>query len=182
MDKDLIALSKLVSYALRHEPWVFEFELDDAGWIEIETLILALKKYQPKMGGIDKSHFQKIIDQSNKTRFEMNEHQIRALYGHSVPKKLLKTPAEPPKILYHGTTVETAELIKIDGIKSMSRQYVHLSIDTDTAREVAKRKGAHITLLVVQALKAYDNGVGFYLGNDKVWLSDLVPPDYIDFD
>ena len=64
----------------------------------------------------------------------------------------------------------------------MSRQYVHLSIDTDTAREVAKRKGAHITLLVVQALKAYDNGVGFYLGNDKVWLSDLVPPDYIDFD
>tara|TARA_R110002110_G_scaffold415797_1_gene656217 strand:+ start:39187 stop:39738 length:552 start_codon:yes stop_codon:yes gene_type:complete len=181
MDKALVSLSKLMSYALRHEPWVFELELDEKGWVEIEKLILALKKNQPEIAGIDKSHFKKIIEQSSKTRFEINEHQIRALYGHSIPKRLLKTPAQPPKILYHGTTIETAEIIKKDGIKPMSRQYVHLSIDTDTAKEVAKRKGAHITLLVVHAQKAYDNGIGFYLGNDKVWLSDAILPDYLEF-
>lgn len=33
-------LSRLVSHALRHEPWIYELELDDEGWVPIDTRCL----------------------------------------------------------------------------------------------------------------------------------------------
>lgn len=181
MDKDLVCLSRLISYALRHEPWVFELELDAEGWVDIDKLISSLKIYQPQMKNIDKSHFQMIIDQSEKKRLEMNQSKIRALYGHSIPMRLLKEPAKPPDVLYHGTTLEIAELIKNEGLKPMARQYVHLSVETATAKEVAKRKGKHIMILKIDAKRAYHDKIAFYFGNDKVWLSDAIPATYINF-
>ncbi len=181
MDKKLVALSKLISYALRHEPWIFELELDEQGWVNVENLIAALKKYDTTFYDLHRDHIQMVIEESSKRRFEMKDESIRASYGHSIPGKLLKEPAEPPHILYHGTTIEIAELIKQDAIRPMERQYVHLSVDMDTAKEVAKRKGKDITVLTINAQKAYQNGVQFYSGNDKVWLSDVIVSSYIDF-
>ena len=60
----------------------------------------------------------------------------------------------------------------------MSRQYVHLSVDTDTAREVGQRKGAPV-LLVVDAARAHAEGVVFYGGNALVWLADYIAPEYL---
>lgn len=63
----------------------------------------------------------------------------------------------------------------------MQRQYVHLSVDIATAKEVAKRKGKDTTIPAIDAKKAYQAGVQFYLGNDNVWLSESVPSSFIDF-
>ena len=30
---DPVALSRVVSHALRHEPWLYELELDEDGWV-----------------------------------------------------------------------------------------------------------------------------------------------------
>src|SRR6185503_3978380 len=38
-----VALSKTVSHALRHEPWVYELELDDAGWVPVDDLLRSLR-------------------------------------------------------------------------------------------------------------------------------------------
>lgn len=181
MDKKLVVLSKHISYALRHEPWVFELELDEQGWVRVEDLIDALKRHDTSFDGIGKHHIQTIIDESTKKRFEMTDGSIRAIYGHSLPGKLLKKPAKPPQTLYHGTTKDIAELIKNDAIRPMDRQYVHLSVDVDTAKEVAKRKGKEITILVIHAQKAHQDGVPFYTGNEHVWLSDAIPARFIDF-
>ena len=35
-------LSKEVSYALRHAPWEYEFEMDEEGWVNIEQLLRAV--------------------------------------------------------------------------------------------------------------------------------------------
>ena len=32
-------LSKEVSYALRHAPWEYEFEMDEEGWVNTEQLL-----------------------------------------------------------------------------------------------------------------------------------------------
>lgn len=37
---DLTALSKAVSNALRHEPWVYELTLDDGGWVPVGDLLV----------------------------------------------------------------------------------------------------------------------------------------------
>lgn len=61
-----------------------------------------------------------------------------------------------------------------------SRQYVHLSADTQTALMVGKRRDNAPVLLRINALEAWKNGVTFYIGHEKVWLADAVPPAYIE--
>ena len=39
-----IELSKEISYALRHAPWEYELEMDEAGWIPVGQLLDALNK------------------------------------------------------------------------------------------------------------------------------------------
>ncbi|MFT9820037.1 hypothetical protein [Lysinibacillus sp. NPDC056185] len=40
---DFSKLSKEFSYALRYAPWVYEFELDSQGWVDLEQLLSALR-------------------------------------------------------------------------------------------------------------------------------------------
>ena len=61
----------------------------------------------------------------------------------------------------------------------MRRQYVHLSLDVETAAEVGRRKARQPVILEIAAARAHAAGVRFYAGNDKVWLADFVPPDAI---
>lgn len=43
----LINLSRAVSHALRHEPWLYELELDEEGWVAVEALTAALQDENP---------------------------------------------------------------------------------------------------------------------------------------
>lgn len=172
-------LSKAVSHALRHEPWLYELELDEAGWVSINDLIAALQLANPEWPILTQNHISQMISQSEKKRHELNNGQIRALYGHSLPQKLKAELLKPPQILYHGTSPESAKQIKLTGLEPMSRQYVHLSVDTATANEVGKRKSVKPTILSISAASAFAGGVKFYRGNDLVWLADFVPSDFI---
>ena len=44
---------------------------------------------------------------------------------------------------------------------------------------VGKRRDDNPVLLEINAKQAYADGVSFYIGNDKVWLSDNIPSKYI---
>ena len=44
----------------------------------------------------------------------------------------------PPEILYHGTATKFLESIREKGILKRNRQYVHLSSDIETAKNVDK--------------------------------------------
>ena len=35
-------------------------------------------------------------------------------------------------------------------------------------------------ILTVHAKQGYEDGIGFYLGNEKVWLADVVPSSLIE--
>jgi putative RNA 2'-phosphotransferase len=61
----------------------------------------------------------------------------------------------------------------------MARQYVHLSPDASTARQVGRRKAHPCAVLVVRSLDAAAAGVTFYRGNEQVWLADLVPAEFL---
>ncbi len=62
----------------------------------------------------------------------------------------------------------------------MSRQYVHLSKDKETAIKVGSRRGKPI-VLKIDAPKMFLDGYTFYLSENNVWLIDEVPATYIDF-
>ena len=120
-----------------------------------------------------------MIDQSTKRRYEISDGKIRAFYGHSVAVKIEKKPAEPPEVLYHGTSPRAAALILAEGLKPMNRQYVHLSTDPQTARLVGSRHAAEPVILEVRALDAHQAGVVFFLGNEDIWLAENIPPQFI---
>ncbi len=174
-----VELSKVMSHALRHEPWLYEIEIDEDGWTSLDTLISSLKKLGLDWETLSCSDIEKMIASSDKVRHELLGNQIRALYGHSVPGKLRKALAEPPNVLFHGTSLAAAESILRNGLKPMSRQYVHLSIDEETAKQVGGRKSSSSVILKVNAGVAFANGVTFYAGNEKVWLADFVAPHYL---
>ena len=98
---------------------------------------------------------------------------------HSVDTVIQKEEAAPPEILYHGTTHKAIESIMNEGLKPMNRQYVHLSTDVETAKLVGSRRDKDPIILTINAKKAYDDGIKFYIGNDKIWLSDPLPTKYI---
>jgi putative RNA 2'-phosphotransferase len=122
-----------------------------------------------------------LIETSSKRRHELRGGRIRALYGHSLPDKLKKTPGEPPEILFHGTAPAFMPAIRDGGLLPMRRQYVHLSVEQTMAGEVGRRKAKSPLILRIAAREAHASGVIFYEGNSQVWLADAVPPRFIQF-
>ena len=61
----------------------------------------------------------------------------------------------------------------------MSRQYVYLSEDIETAKMVGKRKDSDSVILYIDTSNAVKAGVKFYRANDKVWLCKQLPPQFI---
>lgn len=176
----LLVLSRAISHALRHEPWLYELELDVEGWADLDQLLSALRVNGGAWSKLRKEHIEEMISASEKKRHEVRGSRIRALYGHSVPGRLHMDTQVPPPELFHGTAPDTAETILRDGLLPMGRQYVHLSVDRETAMAVGQRKGRSPALLRVAAQEAHRRGVGFFRGNGKVWLADDVPGTFIE--
>lgn len=176
---DYKQLSKTIARALRHAPEEYGLTLDSEGWTPVDDLLVALRKRRRAWRDLTGTDLLKMIEQSTKRRYEISKGRIRAFYGHTLPEKIEKTPAEPPEILYHGTSPTAAALIVAEGLKAMYRQYVHLSADRQTAVRVGSRHAADPVILEVRALDAHRAGVIFYLGNEDVWLADSVPPEFI---
>ena len=47
MAKDYVGLSRVLSHALRHEPWLYELELDADGSTAVEAVLAALREERP---------------------------------------------------------------------------------------------------------------------------------------
>jgi putative RNA 2'-phosphotransferase len=182
VDKNVNQLSRAVSFALRHEPWLYELELDEEGWTRVGSLLAGLRRQQPEWACLTEDDLAHMIECSSKRRHELKDGRIRALYGHSVAGKLKRTPATPPKELFHGTAADVVTLIKASGLLPMGRQYVHLSVDRVTAVEVGRRKARTPVILRILSADAHTNGIRFYKGNQKVWLAEAVPPDFIELE
>lgn len=175
---DYIGLSKEISYALRHAPWEYELEMNEEGWVPVEQLLDALHRTE-KWSNICEADLNEMIEKSEKKRHELAGGKIRALYGHSMPMKILKEDKMPPNVLYHGTARRFVESISKNGLLPQSRQYVHLSQDIETAENVGKRHDDKPCILIIDAKTAWNDGIKFYFGNEKVWLADAIPSRYI---
>lgn len=172
-------LSKAVSHALRHAPWLYELELDAEGWASVDQLLDALRAKGGAWETADRDALAVMVESSAKQRFELVGDRIRSLYGHSLPGRIERQLATPPDVLYHGTAPETWEAIRVEGLQPIRRQYVHLSIDKGTAVAVGKRKSTSPVLLSVAAAEAAADGIEFYIGNETTWLALQVPATFI---
>lgn len=172
-------ISKKMSYALRHNPDKYGIKLDEEGFTDLSKFLRAMNGMHHFEPSLMRERIQYVIDHSDKKRFEMSDTKIRAFYGHSVPVTIHKEQAVPPDILYHGTAHRFLKSIMQEGLLPMSRQYVHLSANLETAWQVGLRRDSHPVILEVDAAAANADGIHFYIGSDRVWLSNPVPAKYL---
>ncbi|TDG36366.1 RNA 2'-phosphotransferase [Pedobacter changchengzhani] len=178
-EKIVKGISKYLSLVLRHAPETIQLKLDENGWALVDELI---EKLNLSGQQIDLSLLKYVVENNDKKRFTFNEDEtkIRANQGHSIDIELALDAVEPPEILYHGTVAKYLDNIKIEGLQKMSRQHVHLSKDKETAIIVGSRRGS-AQILSINATQMYKDGYKFYLSENKVWLTDVVPAKYIVF-
>ena len=166
-------ISKELSYALRHHPEVYMLEMDDEGYVDLYDLLTKLHHSITDEQLID------LVNTDSKGRYMIRGNKICALYGHSFKRPILKKEQCPPDVLFHGTAKRFIPSITKDGLLSMKRQYVHLSSDLMTAKEVGKRRDNEPIILKINAKKAYEDGIKFYVGNSHTWLCKQLPSKYI---
>lgn len=138
-----------------------------------------MRKLGSKWSAIDAAALEQMNQASMKKRFEIRNGRIRATYGHSIGNTIERTSFAPPELLSHGTSRQAWESIRIEGLRPMGRENVHLSRDVQTAVVVGRRKSANPVILEIRALDAYESGHSFYYGNDSTWLADVIPANFI---
>lgn len=176
---NLTKVSKFISLILRHKPEEIGITLDEHGWADIEALIKGVSVNYPRF---NMDILEEIVRTDEKQRYSFNEDKtlIRANQGHSIPVDVELEAVEPPEYLYHGTAWKYVDSIKVTGLISKSRLYVHLSSNTDTAINVGMRHGDGFVFRV-RSGEMFRNGFIFYRSVNGVWLTDHVPVEYLEW-
>ena len=176
---NLTKISKFLSLVLRHHPEKIDLKLDEQGWASVKELIVGAKKLEIHL---DKDLIEKVVRTNDKQRFSLSPDGqfIRASQGHSVEVSLGLEPKRPPTILYHGTASKFIDAIKAKGLVKGQRNHIHLSENEKTPEDVGGRHGKPV-ILQIKAEQMYLEGKEFYLSDNKVWLTEDVPVEYIIF-
>lgn len=166
--------SKFLSYLLRHRPEAKSLTISSEGWVTLDELI--------QKASFTQAELLEIAATDEKGRYALSEDKlsIRAVQGHSTDKVNVHfKKAVPPPVLYHGTTLNVIHSILKQGLKPMSRHYVHLSADLATAENVAGRRKRDTTVLRIDTAAMIKDGNVFFKSENGVWLVDAVDPKYI---
>lgn len=169
-------VSKYMSLILRHHPETIGISLDEHGWADVEELIAGIARTNE----FSREILEEIVRTDAKQRYAFNadKTKIRASQGHSIPVDLELKAVEPPEMLWHGTAEKYVASIEQTGLRPGSRRYVHLSRDRETARTVGSRHG-RLVIYRVKSGEMYRKGFRFYCSENGVWLTILVPPEYL---
>lgn len=166
--------SKYLALILRHKPEEANVTLLDNGWCEIKQLI--------NNTDFTFDELEEIVKTDNKGRYQISDDKkfIRAVQGHSTNVKINFKEYIPKKELYHGTAEKSFDSILQNGIKKMNRQFVHLSSNVETAKKVGERHGK-VKILVIDAIRMYEDGYKFFIAENGVILTDYVPTKYLKY-
>ena len=169
---NLVAVSKYLSYLLRHNPGDLRISRD--GFVPIKDV---MRKLRERFPSVDENVLEELT-KGRSPRFEIIDGKIRALYGHSIPVDIKLKSIEDIEVLYHGTTRYAAERILREGLKPQGRQRVHLSPNIEQAIKVGRRRTSRPVVLRIDVKAAKEAGVVFEKANELVYVSTMIPPRF----
>ena len=178
MNKEQIRLSRFLSKILRHSPDEFGISLDKEGWAKSSDIIKVIKS---QYDFFNQEYLVKIVNEDDKQRYALKGHDqyVRANQGHSTNIVDLElTKVNKPVVLYHGTFQNALDLILEEGLKSMSRQYVHLHPDKNVATTVGNRHGKAV-LLEIDTQSFLEEGNELFISDNNVYLAKFIPAKFL---
>ena len=175
--KRLVKTSKYLARHLRHEPERLGLTMTEGGWVRVDELLRACAAHSFVL---TRDELLEVVERNDKRRFSIDERgeRIRANQGHSIDLDLGLEPATPPSPLFHGTCQASLDSIMRTGLQRMGRQHVHLSVETATAERVGSRHGRPVVLEVATD-RMVASGHEFYVSDNGVWLTRVVPVRYL---
>ncbi|MBN1177615.1 MAG: RNA 2'-phosphotransferase [Anaerolineae bacterium] len=181
----LVKLSKFMALVLRHQPERFGLPVDDEGWAPLAEVMSILHEL-PNFRWATRADVMRVVEEGSgddRRRFEVDAQgqRIRARYGHTLAQPIHYAPCNPPARLYHATSPQAVDAIRREGLKPMSRQYVHLFADPAPASAAGTHHADPPVVLSVRAADAHAAGVIFYRADDVVYLAGYVPPEFLDW-
>lgn len=174
-----IALSKTISWALRHGVDKLGLIMDDQGYVLLNDL---LKKKEMMNATIDE--VKTVVRTNDKQRFSLltkdGETYIRANQGHSKhigdeidDNKACVKINDPLDKCIHGTTNEAWKIIATDGLKPLSRKHIHFAKSEPSDHTVISgARGSSKVLIYIDMKIAMNDGIDFYLSDNGVILSE----------
>lgn len=175
-----VELSKYMTKLLRHEPQLLNLTLDSNGWIDLSLFFNKIKENYSKKIFLDDIFY--IVENDDKQRFSILDNKIRANQGHN---KSLNLNIEfsiftPTTKLYHGTIDTYIDDIMKIGLIPMNRQYVHLTTNIKTAKNVVLRKPfGKLILLEIDFDSMVKDNIDFFISENNVVLTKQVLPKYL---
>lgn len=168
-------ITRSLAYMLRHQPEQFDLELDEYGFADLDAVVGALNE---RLGEpVEAENVVESIEGGDRTRYEIREGKIRALYGHSIQVKPGE-PAKPPALLYVGISRDDAERARRYGLRPGRRSFLHLALTAEDALETGRRASRDYAVVTVNALDAWEDGVNFY-DRKSLFLSDPIPTNFL---
>lgn len=176
---NLLKVSKEISYYLRHKPRELSIELDKNWWTNLDIF---LKNISEKIWyNITKSTIEKILEKSDKKRFEILNWKIRAKYWHSIKKiELEYWEYIWEKELYHWTIKDNLWNIFNEWLKPQSRKYIHLSDNIEVAKNTANRKWDDIVILKIKVKEFLNDWYKIYNWWNWIYLTNDILPKYLE--
>ena len=173
---NITRISIKMAWLLRHCQTPIYIQLN-GGWADVKTIVSVLKQKFPDVT-IDVVNQIVAEDEKGRYSFDKSGRKIRANQGHSIPGVVIEMDSpEPPEYLYHGTAYGFLNKVLKEGLKPMTRQYVHISSDYKTALKVGSRHGKPVVLLL-RAKDFVKDGNELYLSPNGILQAKTVPPQY----
>jgi RNA:NAD 2'-phosphotransferase (TPT1/KptA family) len=172
-------LSRFLSLVLRHRARDFGLAPDAEGFVALEALIGVVERHASPRAG--RAEVLAVLADPAQPRFELLGERVRARYGHSnAVDPVAYAPAEPPELLYHGTSPAALAHIRREGLRPEGRQYVHLALERAEAERVSVRRARTPLVLTIRARAAWTAGVVFHSPDGTHFLARSVPAEFVD--
>ncbi len=166
---DAIRISKTMAFLLRHRPDVGNLTLDDAGWVALDELCLAVGRLL--RAEVEVASMRAVVSGSDVRRFEIAGGRIRAL------QRVGGGRDHPPDILYLAATRKRVEGWQSDGVLTgrLGRSLL-LAENESAAWRAAHRLGGSAQVLYIDTSRAHRQGVRFQRNRrNGLFMAERVP-------
>lgn len=170
-----IAISKSLSYLLRHGALKEKLNIDQTGYIDIKDL---LKHNRLKTNKVTLDDIYRIVENNDKKRFSIVEREgkimICANQGHSIEtvndSNLVQlTENTIPHEIYHGTyKIKLPAIANTGGLSKMNRNHIHFASNIS---DISGIRASCNVLIYLNIEKCLQLGIVFYKSSNNVILT-----------
>lgn len=157
---------------------------DTEGWVSIVDILANLREKMLGWRCIKRHFLLNNVIAKGGTNIEVNEQQtkIRVKPDPSHIKGIVEK--KPPEILFKIVSYKNAEYMLNYGILPTRHAYTPLQVSPPEIKRKKKqyKKSELKAIIRVNAIAAHSGGSKFYNPNEKTWLTDGVPSEYLNLE